>query len=136
MPEVDDLTIIHGACSRFSGGVQKSVDMIVDFVARGLGHGIERYPVNHDLDGPWPGAGPARNRRMLAVRPDQGLAFGPLWKMDPTWRRYRHTGTGHMVSLMLAAKLPVRWVLAPTLDAVDLTEIPSSPPLPDRTPAR
>lgn len=132
LPEVDDLTIIHGACSRIdSRGVQVSVDMIVDFVARGLGHGIERYPVNHGMDGPWPGAGPARNRRMLAVRPDRGLAFGTLWKMDPSWTRYRPTGTGHMVGLMLAARLPVRWVLAPSSDAVDLAKMPAPPPSTD-----
>jgi len=131
LPDVDDLTIIHGACSRIdSRGVQVSVDSIVAWIAPQLGHAVEAYPVNHGLDGPWPGAGPARNRRMLAVKPDRGLAFGPLWKMDPSWKRYRPTGTGHMVGLMLAAKLPVRWILAPTLDAVDLIEIPTAPPLP------
>lgn len=131
LPEDDDLTIIHGACSRIdSRGVQVSVDMIVDFVARGLGHKIERYPVNHGLDGPWPGAGPARNRRMLSVRPDRGLAFGTLWKMDKSWKRYRPTGTGHMVGLMLSANLTVAWVSNPRADGVDLTEMPAAPQLP------
>lgn len=34
------------------------------------------FKVDHQLDGPWPGAGCARNRRMLeAARPDLVVAF-------------------------------------------------------------
>jgi len=35
-----------------------------------------RYPVDHDLDGPWPAAGPRRNRRMFEQsKPERGIAF-------------------------------------------------------------
>lgn len=37
---------------------------------------VEPYPVNHTLDGPWPGAGPRRNARMLEFgRPTHCIAF-------------------------------------------------------------
>lgn len=137
LPDEDDVTIIHGACSRIDPrGVQTSVDMIVDFAARGLGHRVEAYPVDIALDGRWPGAGPSRNRRMLRESsPAKGLAFGALWKLAarnshldrPNGRPWRQTGTGNMVYLMLAAKLPVRWVAAPGADAVSLTMMPAPP---------
>jgi len=48
-----------------------------------------RYPVDHTIDGPWPGAGPKRNLRMLEEsKPDRGIAF-------PGGR-----GTANMVKLM------------------------------------
>jgi hypothetical protein len=77
------------------------------------------------------GAGPIRNAQMLAEgKPHRGLAFGPLWRMDAAWKRYKPTGTGDMVNRMLAAGLPVRWVAAPGVEAVDLTAMPAPPPLP------
>ncbi len=39
--------------------------------------------------------------------------------------QFRHTGTGGMVALMLAAGLPVRWIAAPLVGAADLTEMPA-----------
>ncbi len=131
-----DVTIIHGACSRLRGGVQVSVDMIADFVARGLGFPIEAYPVDHDKDGPWPGAGPMRNTRMLRDgKPNIGLAFGALWKPSPYKviervtgsKAWGYTGTGGMVAKMLRAGLPVRWVAAPDAPAVDLVAMPEPP---------
>ncbi len=90
-----------------------------------------RFAVDHALDGPWPGAGPRRNARMLRDgKPDRGLAFGALWKPETAPRRghggvWRHTGTGGMVSLMLAAGLPVRWIAAPGAAAVGLVTMPT-----------
>jgi len=55
-----------------------------------------RYPVDHALDGPWPAAGPRRNRRMFREsKPDRSIAFpgGP--------------GTTGMVKIMRAAGLGV-----------------------------
>lgn len=139
LPDEDDLTIIHGACSRVRRGVQVSVDMIVDFVARGLGHRVEKYPVNRHLDGPWPAAGPHRNARMMAAKPERGLAFGPAWKRykGPDKKLYKsligdpvvwiNTGTGDMVRRMLDARLPVRWIETPEAPAVDLVTMPEPP---------
>ncbi len=122
--------IIHGACSRRVDDLEVSVDMLADLVADRCGFPREPYPVDHALDGPWPGAGPRRNARMLAEgRPDRGLAFGALWRNDPgEWMRrgarIRKTGTGDMVHRMLAARLPVRWIATAGAEAVDLTEMP------------
>lgn len=153
-PENGDVTIIHGACSRVLRGVQVSVDMIADWIAHGLGFGIDAYPVDHAKDGPWPGAGPQRNARMLREsRPDRGLAFGALWKEDiDPWRCNRcgapcsrvsdhhpwcstkfeppqkPTGTGGMVAKMLHAGLPVRWIAAPGAEAIDLVTMPEPSP--------
>lgn len=131
LPDSGDVTVIHGACSRIMGGVEVSVDTLAAFVARGLGFHLEAYPVDHQIDGPWPAAGPRRNARMLADgKPDSGLAFGALWKREShvsKWpKRWKHTGTGDMVSKMLAAGLPVRWVSVPRAEPVGL-ETMSSP---------
>lgn len=134
--EPESFVVIHGACSRIRDGVQVSVDMIADFIARQLGHEIERYPVDHAKDGPWPGAGPRRNERMLRNgRPDRGLAFGALWVREQSAmaaRRLRpggwkHTGTGGMTTLMLDARLPLRWIAAPGVAPIDLTAMPEPP---------
>ena len=138
LPESGDVTIIHGACSRrvtrVSFGktfdnVEVSVDMLADFAARGLGHHVEAYPADWKKDGA--SAGPRRNTRMLAKgKVDRGLAFGALWmKRPPTAPKadedYRRTGTGDMVSKMLATRLPVRWVPAPGEPAQELTTMPA-----------
>ena len=144
--------IIHGACSRTSvrgrAKCEVSVDMLADFAARGLGMTVLPFPVDHAIDGPWPAAGPRRNARMLRESaPTCGLAFGPLWfavvcgvcggddggrtecrKCNSTGRsRWKHTGTGGMVALMLAAGLPVRWIASPDAPAVDLVAMPEPP---------
>jgi hypothetical protein len=136
-----DVTIIHGACSRkeprwvhgAAVNVEVSVDMLADFIARGLGWTVEPYPIDHSLDGPWPAAGPRRNARMLSKsKPDRGIAFGALWKVEPprTLRdggHWKRTGTGGMVAMMLRAGLLVRWIAAPGADPVDLVEMPGPP---------
>lgn len=144
--------VIHGACSNVVGGVQVSVDMIADFIARGLGVSVERYPVTHALDGPWPSAGPRRNARMLRDgKPDRGIAYGPLYKRaaqrgtpgDPlactraqghkgrcgeaSGGLWKPTGTGGMVRIMLRAGLPVRWISEPGAESVELTKMPEMP---------
>ncbi len=91
---------------------------------------VEPYAVDHTLDGPWPGAGPRRNARMLRDgKPDRGLAFGALWKRETAarnWGNWKPSGTGGMVALMLAANLPVRWIAAPGTTAIDLTQMPEA----------
>jgi hypothetical protein len=95
------------------------------------GHDFEEFAVNPALDGPWPGAGPRRNARMLRYgRPTHGLAFGPLWKGRDDVRgmkAWKPTGTGAMVSYMLSAHVPVLWVPAPGVAAQGLGEFPSPP---------
>lgn len=55
--------LLHGECP--DGGA----DLIADIWARSHGIPADPTPVNHTLDGPWPGAGPRRNARMIAKRP-------------------------------------------------------------------
>ncbi len=138
-----NVTIIHGGCSRWRKGVQVSVDMLTDGVARAIGYRVEVFPADWSKGN---GGGPSRNARMLADgKPDSGLAFGALWKRavcgscggdfegmvdcrkcigsGGVWKR---TGTGDMVKRMLDARLPVRWIEAPGAPAVDLVEMPEA----------
>lgn len=56
-------------------------------------------PVDHSLDGPWPGAGPRRNWRMFKTKaPDRVIAFVAT---PPT------PGTAHMIKVAKRAGLPV-----------------------------
>lgn len=136
IPENDTDVIVHGACSNVVDGIQVSVDMLVDFIANGLGIPVERYPVDRAIDGPRPGAGPRRNARMLRdSKPDRGMAFGPLF----TWREFsgdrkkkhgdgagfwKQSGTGDMVQRMLRAGLSVCWIASPNAPPVDLIKMP------------
>jgi hypothetical protein len=82
--------LVHGACP-FGGA-----DILADEWARARGVPVKDYPVDHSIDGPWPGAGPRRNGRMLAAaRPDAVVAF-------PGDR-----GTRDMIRKARAAGLPV-----------------------------
>src|SRR3990167_3305307 len=57
-------------------GGARGADMLADEVGRKMGFQIEAYPAIVEIDGPWPGAGPNRNSRMLAhSRPDYAVAF-------------------------------------------------------------
>lgn len=60
--------LIHGECP--DGGV----DLIADLWARTMGIPSDPTPTDEALDGPWPGAGPRRNGRMVAKLPDMVLA--------------------------------------------------------------
>ena len=117
-----DRLVIHGNCGDLLAKPPRGADKIAGWLAAGVGASVDVCAVDQRLDGPWPAAGPRRNTRMLERgKPDQGLAFGPLWWRD--WR-WRPTGTGDMVSKMLRAKVPVRWVAGPGAPAVDLVEMP------------
>lgn len=136
--------VIHGNCGDLNHRergkrVPMGADVLAGWCAAGVGAGVEVYPVDHALDGPWPEAGPRRNLRMFREsRPDRGLAFGALWERVAPPRqekqyglfdvaavmRFERTGTGGMVKIMLDAGVPVRWVAAPGARYVDLVEMP------------
>lgn len=88
--------IVHGGA--------RGADIIAGFAARLLGFEVRAYPVDHSLDGPWPGAGPRRNIRMLASEHPckQDGCFvnvGFAFKLEPTLSK----GTAHMAGLMRKA---------------------------------
>jgi hypothetical protein len=63
--------LIHGACPTNEGA-----DWMADDWARENGVPVEPYAVDTRMDGPWPAAGPQRNRRMLHYgKPDGVIAF-------------------------------------------------------------
>lgn len=63
--------LIHGACHL--GGA----DILAGAWAESRGVPVAAYPVDHALDGPWPGAGPRRNLRMIkSAWPTHCVAFG------------------------------------------------------------
>lgn len=71
--------VIHGASP--GGGV----DSMADFAAKGCNLRVEPYPVDHELDGPWPAAGMRRNSRMVNwSRPDIAVAFRSPGKSNGT----------------------------------------------------
>lgn len=119
--------VIHGAA--------KGADSVAAYVATmwavAEGRGLTVVPCPADWARYPRAAGIIRNRTMLEnERPDRGLAFGALWRKDQSrlivkapggWRL---TGTGDMVSRMLTAGLPVRWVSSPSHSGIDLAEMP------------
>lgn len=89
-----ELFIIEGAGPGVNG--QPSCDQLVyEWRVANRIPGM-RFPVDHVLDGPWPGAGPRRNLRMFKQgNPERGIAF-PGGK-----------GTANMVGIMKRAGLNV-----------------------------
>lgn len=71
--EHEDITIIHGACSRMVAGREGSADMLADKAARALGFTVDPNPADWRKHGK--AAGPVRNREMLDRGPDLVLAF-------------------------------------------------------------
>ncbi len=60
--------LVHGAA--------RGADTLAGLWALSRGVPVDDYPVREELDGPWPGAGHARNRRMFhAVNPNVVIAF-------------------------------------------------------------
>ena len=74
-----NLTIIHGAAGQVDQRTHRVVcgaDLLAGEWARVRFHGSDVFAVNHEFDGPWPGAGPRRNSRMIAQgKPDAVVAF-------------------------------------------------------------
>lgn len=73
--EHEDITIIHGACSRKhpTTGAEVSADMLADAAARELGFGPWPHPADWERYGLR--AGRRRNRQMLDRCPDLVIAF-------------------------------------------------------------
>lgn len=99
-----DTLIVHGGA--------RGVDNIAGFAAQLLGLPVRAYPVDHEVDGPWPGAGHRRNIRMLASENphdedgtyvDLGLAFGVSEDLT--------RGTGHMYKMLSLGEVPALKVL-------------------------
>jgi hypothetical protein len=73
-------TLVHGAC-RWKPNRVWTVGGVDLALARHTAAAypsaiIDPYPVDHSIDGPWPGAGPRRNARMLRDgKPDVLIAF-------------------------------------------------------------
>src|ERR1700676_3809982 len=62
--------LIEGECP--SGGADK----LARLWAESRGVPVDPCPVDHELDGPWPGAGPRRNERMyVEKKPTHGVSF-------------------------------------------------------------
>jgi len=66
---LDADVLIHGDAD--------GTDRYVADRAEARGIAVDSYPATEELDGPWPGAGPRRNRRMLVQGGAQGLAAFP-----------------------------------------------------------
>lgn len=64
------LWVMNGYFNQYFGrlvvaaGGAPGVDTIVEQWAKDRGVPFKRYAVDHALDGPWPAAGPRRNKRM------------------------------------------------------------------------
>lgn len=59
--------LVHGDC--------RGTDRYVAEHVAGEGFKVEAFPVDHEIDGPWPAAGPRRNRRMLESGTDALIQF-------------------------------------------------------------
>jgi hypothetical protein len=71
--EHEEITIVHGACSRIVCGFEVSADMLADAAATCLGFEVKPYPADWDAEPKR--AGIMRNLKMLDEQPDLVLAF-------------------------------------------------------------
>jgi hypothetical protein len=77
--------VVHGDCHL--GGA----DLLAKQWAQARGVPERGFPVDHDVDGPWPAAGPRRNERMLTeAKPHMVIAF-PGGKGTAGMCRLAHT---------------------------------------------
>jgi hypothetical protein len=85
-------------------GGAKGADTLAVLYAQANDIPYHEYFVDYALDGPWPGAGPRRNARMLRLsRPDMGLLFPG------------GNGTADMRRKLIAAKIPTLEVHDPKI---------------------
>jgi predicted Rossmann-fold nucleotide-binding protein len=80
----EELAIVHEELSQIfepgdvliHGGCRTGADRHAAEWGKANGYEVRAYPVDHSLDGAWPGAGPRRNKRMyLSSKPDMVVAF-------------------------------------------------------------
>lgn len=90
-----DTTIVHGAASRKSGGVEQSADMLADEIARSLRLDVEQYPADWRQWGI--SAGFKRNIEMLDSGVDKVIAF----------QRNLSRGTQHTINEARKRDIPV-----------------------------
>ncbi len=82
------VTLVHGGYRASPEDPYSGADGIMDAYARSAGWAVEAHPaMRHPTQdfGRWPGAGPARNRYMVALGADAFIGF-PLTGSRGTWR--------------------------------------------------
>ncbi len=88
--------VIEGECP-----TRENADKLAAEWARAKRRRVAPFPVNHRLDGPWPGAGPRRNARMLRIgRPTHAAAF-------PRADGHIGNGTADMLAQLRVARVPI-----------------------------
>lgn len=103
-PTREELVRFYRHWSRLGGtvllhGDARGVDRYMAQRAEGRGIPVEAFPVQRGLDGPWPGAGHRRNRRMLIAGRAEALVAFPGGR-----------GTAHCVATARELGLPVYFV--------------------------
>ncbi len=81
-------------------GEATGADTLAREWAESRGIPVKPVPVDHALDGPWPGAGPRRNSRMLLERPTAAVAFP---RANGKWG----SGTLDMIKKLKEVDVPV-----------------------------
>lgn len=99
--ELRPVRLIHGAC--------RGTDEFIAARAKARGIDVKDYPVRHEVDGPWPAAGPRRNGRMLVTGRAGALAAFPGEK-----------GTRSCIGIALDMGLPVYGYKSPADGFVQL----------------
>jgi len=99
------LELVSGVygCTRLVHGGARGADEMAGRIAQELELEVVTYPVDCSIDGPWPGAGHARNRRMVnaeALRVAVAYAFN--WQ-----HREISPGTASCIVAMCNEHIPV-----------------------------